>query len=493
MIGAPAALLAAVLLGASAVFFPPAAHSNDPQLLRALDSYIESERARSGIPGVAVALVRDGRIAVVRAYGTRGEGEPLAVTTPLPIGSLTKSFTAVLVRQLIDAGRLDLDAPVQRVLQWFTLADAQAAQRITVRHLLNHTSGLSRADGMRAMLNAGDASIESLARSVAALMPSASPGERFQYSNLNYVLLGAIVQSVEGKPWAELVQQRIFEPLQMRDSATAPALAAAPSAVHRYMFGVPVESQLSIPAGLAPTGGLVASAEDMARYLVMLLQTGRASHGAVLSPSATAEMLAPASPPGTSHLLGTDFHFRYGEGWFVGPFGAWDDARWHLGNLASFAAWMVVHPDRRQGVVVLINANSELPFFGASSTFSRIAIGVVNLMQELPAPEGPTVKGAYAKLNLVLASITVVAAALSMLALRGRTLRWQAPLALLGLALTGGPVVTGLGWAGWLAFAPDVAVSLLLVVLILLAPTLWTLVRRLSTVASTRNADDAGA
>ena len=88
----------------------------------------------------------------------------ISADTPFPIGSLTKSFTALLVRQAIDAGQLDADAPVQRVLPWFRVADADASARITLRHLLNQTSGFSRADGIAPLLSGSQASIEELAR-----------------------------------------------------------------------------------------------------------------------------------------------------------------------------------------------------------------------------------------------------------------------------------------------------------------------------------------
>lgn len=452
-----------------------AAASISPDLLDRIDAFVDSERSGSRIPGAALAIVHDGRIVAVRSYGSRGGGVPVTAATAFPIGSLTKSFTAVLVRQLVDAGRVEVDAPVQRYLPWFTLADAQAARQITVRHLLNQTSGLSRADGMRAIIDADGADIDTLARRVTTLTPTAAPGERYQYSNLNYVLLGALVQAVEGKTWSELVRLRILEPLDMQHSGSMTNEPSGLSAVHRYVFGVPVATRLSISPGLAPTGALVASADNMARYLAMMLQGGQAARGPVLSTTATTAMLTPASPPGASALLGSEFRYRYAEGWFVGPFGAAPDARWHLGNLASFAAWMVLLPEQRLGVVVLLNANSELPFFEANSAFSRIPVGVVNLLAGQPTPAGPGVQTAYAKLGLVLAGLTVLVGLLGWLALRARR-AWPA-VALASAAAAAGSVVTlgALGWRGWLSFAPDLAAWLAFVLGLSTLP----LVRRL--------------
>jgi CubicO group peptidase (beta-lactamase class C family) len=132
-------------------------------LLERIDTFVESERQASGIPGIALAIVRVGSLAHVRGFGDDGRGRPITADTPFPVGSLAKSFTALLVRQLIDTGQLDADAPTHRYLPWFRVADAQASAHITLRHLLNQTSGFSRADGIAPLLQGSSASIDELA------------------------------------------------------------------------------------------------------------------------------------------------------------------------------------------------------------------------------------------------------------------------------------------------------------------------------------------
>jgi CubicO group peptidase (beta-lactamase class C family) len=153
----------------------------EPALLRRIESFVESERQASGIPGIALAIVAEGERAHVRGFGHDGRGLPIAGTTPFPIGSLTKSFTAVLVRKAIDLGQLDADAPVHRYLPWFRVADAGASARITLRHLLNQTSGFSRADGLVPLLRGTTASIEELARGLGAVSLNRPVGERYEY------------------------------------------------------------------------------------------------------------------------------------------------------------------------------------------------------------------------------------------------------------------------------------------------------------------------
>jgi CubicO group peptidase (beta-lactamase class C family) len=207
-----------------------------------IDDFVERERQASGIPGIALAIVQLGSPAHVRGFGDDGRGTAISADTPFPVGSVTKSFTALLVRQAIDAGQLDVDAPVQRYLPWFRVADSEAPARITVRHMLNQTSGFSRANGIAPLLQGSTASIEDLARGLGAVSLNRPVGERYEYSNLNFVLLGAVLQAVTGRSWQELIQTEVLQPLQMHHSHTDhdAAQKAGMTALHRMWFGVPV-------------------------------------------------------------------------------------------------------------------------------------------------------------------------------------------------------------------------------------------------------------
>jgi CubicO group peptidase (beta-lactamase class C family) len=251
------------------------------------------------------------------------------------------------------------------------------------------------------------------------------------------------------------------------------ARQAGLTTLHRMWFGVPVAQQVSLLPGFAPTGSLVASAGDMARYLQMLLAGGVGPAARVLSADGVANLLAPASPPGRSTLLSADFAFRYGEGWFIGPFGAANDARWHLGSLASFAAWMVLMPDTQQAVVVLINANTELPFNQVNAVMSRMPIGVVNLLRGQPVPQGPSLRRAYLPFNAACALGVVALAGLAGWAGRTRRVRWALALLLTAVALVISLQVLGLNAAILWAFAPDFALVVAAVLVLLCLPAAW--------------------
>jgi CubicO group peptidase (beta-lactamase class C family) len=456
---------AALLLCALAAPVSARPSAVDAALGERIDAFVESERQASGIPGIALAIV-DVRGAVhLRGFGEDGRGNAISADTPFPIGSLTKSFTALLVRQAIDAGRLDADAPVQRHLPGFGVADAGASARITLRHLLNQTSGFSRADGIAPLLQGSTAGVDELARGLGSVSLSHPPGERFEYSNLNFVLLGAVLQAASGRSWQDLVAAQVLRPLAMTRSHGDhdAARQAGMTALHRMWFGVPVAQHVTLLPGFAPTGSLVASATDMARYLQMLLAGGVGPAGRVLSTEGVAQLLAPASPPARTKLLSADFSFRYGEGWFVGPFGAASDARWHLGSLASFAAWMVL----------LINANTELPFNEVNAVLSRLPIGVVNLLRGQPVPQGPSLRRAYLPFNVASALVVGALGGLAWWAARTRRARWAAVLLLMAVALVAALQWAGLNAAMLSAFAPDFALVVAAVIGLLCLPAAW--------------------
>jgi len=444
----------------------------DAALLERIDAFVEHERQASDIPGLALAIVQLGSPTHVRGFGDDGRGKAISADTPFPIGSLTKSFTALLVRQAIDAGQLDVDASVQRVLPWFRVADAEASARITLRHLLNQTSGFSHADGVAPLVQWSHASVEEQARGLATVSLNRPVGERFEYSNLNFVLLGAVLQAVTGRSWQAQMQAQVFQALQMTHSYTDhdAGRQAGMTAVHRMWFGRPVAHRVELLPGFAPAGSLVSSASDMSRYLAMLLAEGAGPVGRVVSQQGVAQLLAPAAPSRRFKLGAADLEFRYGEGWLVGPFGAAADARWHQGALAAFEAWMVLLPDTQQAVVLLINAKSDLPFNGLDAVTSRLPIGVVNLLRGEPPPKGPSLQQAYLPFNT--ASVIAVFVLIALSGWAARTRRVAGSVVLLGVAIA--IVITfrvsGMNARLLSAFAPDVALVVAAALVLLCLP-----------------------
>jgi CubicO group peptidase (beta-lactamase class C family) len=349
-----------------------------------IESFVQDEMAAQRVPGLALGIVENDRIVYIRGFGKADDsGQAVTPETPFIIGSVAKSFTALAIMQLVEASKIDLDAPVQRYLPWFRVADEKASAEITVRHLLNHTSGISTKTG-RTYQGDGDTSDTALEQAVRRLKSAgltAPVGSKHQYSTINYSVLGLIVQTVAGRSYESYVQTKIFYPLQMQNSYTSEA-AARPAGLatgYNYWFGRPRAANLAYNRGLVPAGYLISSAEDMTHYLVSQLNSGRYNGASVLPPGGISELHRPAvqtPKEGTS----------YGMGWFVGPLNDIPVIH-HQGETFNFHANVVLIPQRREGVVVLMNAENSLDLF-TNGRMGTIAAGVTSLLegQEPPSP-----------------------------------------------------------------------------------------------------------
>jgi CubicO group peptidase (beta-lactamase class C family) len=190
--------------------------------LAAIDSYVEAQRAADRVPGVALAIVRGGDIAHLRGYGHDGNGQPVTPQTGFVLGSMSKAFTALAIMQLVEQDKVGLEKLAQHYLPWFRLADSAASSRITVRHLLNHTSGIPE----KAPQATGESStITAHVRALRHVALKHAPGAVHEYSSPNYLVLGAIIEQQTGQPYAEYVQHHIFAPLVMNRSFTSQAVA----------------------------------------------------------------------------------------------------------------------------------------------------------------------------------------------------------------------------------------------------------------------------
>jgi CubicO group peptidase (beta-lactamase class C family) len=385
-----AVALAAVVLGAAYLASKPGSDTPVANGAEAganfaeIQRFVQDEMAAQWIPGLGLGIVDGDRIAYVRGFGTADDsGREVTPQTPFIIGSVSKSFTALAVMQLVEANRIELAAPVQRYLPWFRVADEEASAEITVRHLLNHTSGLSTKTG-RSFQGDGDTSdtaLEQAVRKLESAELTAPVGSKHQYSTINYSVLGLIVQTVTGQSYERYVQTRILDPLQMRNSFTSEAAAQGLATGHNYWFGRPRTADLPYNRGLVPAGYLISSAADMTHYLISQLNGGRYEGMALLSPAGIDELHRPA-------VQAPKADTSYGMGWFVGPVND-IPAIYHQGETMNFQANVVLIPQSRKGVVVLMNAENSLDLF-INGRMGTIADGVTSLLEGREPPSPPS-------------------------------------------------------------------------------------------------------
>ena len=365
-----------------------AAPYSDAATHAAIDAYMEERMQDLKIPGAALAIVQGDQIEYLQGYGVADSaGRAVTPQTPFMLASVSKSFTALAIMQLADNGRLYLDAPVQLYLPWFQIADEKTASEITVRQLLYQTSGFSEIDGEKLNLDssmADDALSASMKRLTHTELSNA-PGNSFEYSNINYGLLGAIVEAVSGQSFEAYIQQNIFAPLDMKYSYTSWSDADAGGSTRGYypFFGVPIVYDAFMPYSRAvtPWAGLFSSAEDMAHYLIAHLNEGQYQDNVILSRAGIRELHYPG--------IQTNKWSGYAMGWFVDPdfdLAVQDQTDRlssytipvvvsHEGSWSNFRTLAVLVPERKIGLVLLMNTNDQ----AIMSAFAPVGWDIVSI------------------------------------------------------------------------------------------------------------------
>jgi CubicO group peptidase (beta-lactamase class C family) len=358
-----------------------------------IDAYVQAQIDAASVPGLAIGIVKDGEVVHTAGFG-RADSSGTLVTpqTPFIIGSVSKGFTALAVMQLVEQGKIDLDAPVQTYLHWFRLADPEAARQITIRMLLNQTSGLNYNDGTRPLWDhPGEFTLEMRVRQMADLPIRRAPGSGFEYSNYNYMILGLVVEAVTGRDFRATANTILFS-LEMNYSLAdlngeMKGVVAKPS---QWWFGFPIQVDTPYPIDAIPAGYIMASAEDMAKYLAFQ-QTGQP---AILSAAGLAAMHENCVPSGGAN--------EYCFGWVRGPFGAVDDALFHEGAAEGYYSVVALDPARGWGVVVLSNANNML-----NAPANEIAAGILgNLVKGTPPSVSHKFWQVYASIDIVVLALT---------------------------------------------------------------------------------------
>jgi CubicO group peptidase (beta-lactamase class C family) len=446
LLGGLALLVAAIGIAALASNGDPAAtaptaHGGPPDFA-AIDRYVQSELDAQRIPGLALGIVHGGRVVHLHGFGKADEaGRAVTPQTLFFNGSTTKSFTALAIMQLREAGKVELDAPVQRYLPWWRVADPQASTRITVRHLLYQVSGLSKATGNEHATTTDDrpSALREQVEELRSAKLTGTVGETWQYSNANYNTLGMIVQAVSGQPYETYVREHILAPLGMRSSVMSVAAAEQHGLVtgYRYWFGFPFAVGQPFNRGNLPAGGLISNVEDMSHYLTAQVNGGRYGTASILSAAGMAELQRAAVPTGhddVDYAMGLEARTTNGIRVVA-----------HDGSNFNSHANIVVIPDGSWGIVLMENAeNSPDEFFG-SRRMSGIADGVTSMLKgKQPASTG-TAAAVWIVFGLVFAILGLQVAGIVRSA---RRMRRRPPSGLRRVALAIGiPLGLGLLWA----------------------------------------------
>lgn len=339
-----------------------------------IDHYIQSQINEYKIPGLAIAIVEGDRLVYVNGYGTADpDGTPFTSQTTFITGSTGKAITASALMILVDEGKVLLDNPVKQYLPWFRLADEQVSDQITVRMVLNHTSGIPVNAGVASQTysDVSPEALENQIRSFNTVKLKHAPGTAYEYANANYQIAGMIVEVVSGQSFQSFIQDRIFKPLDMMDSYTSrdEARKNGMATGYRYWFSIPLPAHdLPYSYRQFPAGWYISSAEDMAHFLIMHMNNGMYNGKRLISAEGIEELHKPA--------LG-----NYAMGWAV-------DGQLisHNGSVPDYGTGVYFDTDKKYGVVVAFNVNTGY-FFSPAYV---IAPSVLNLLRGKPAIEPVT-------------------------------------------------------------------------------------------------------
>jgi CubicO group peptidase (beta-lactamase class C family) len=344
------------------LLFPGAGAAGAADPFAGLDAYVEDAMKTWEVPGLAIAVVKDGETVLARGYGVCELGGHRAVTadTVFPIASCTKSFTAACVGMLVDEGKVGWDDPVRKHLPGFEVADPHVSRHATLRDLLCHRTGLVRGD---LLFVKGDLEREEVLRRTKFLEQAAPFRTRVTYSNLMYAVLGEVIAGASGIPWEQFVAERIFAPLAL--ASTAASRAAFPAerlAVRHRRYDGRVEP-LRKPTRddlVAPAGAVVSTVADMAQWLKFQLREGKHQDRRCLEAGTVREMHAlHQSIPITRQADGNVYEVKVvgtGLGWWVRDY----RGRKVVQHGGGWGAETALVPEENLAVVVLSNLDHNL-------------------------------------------------------------------------------------------------------------------------------------
>jgi CubicO group peptidase (beta-lactamase class C family) len=440
-------MLALCLIAPASAFAQgEASPAADPDFA-AIDAYIQEEMREVHIPGLALSIVHDDEVVHLESFGEADpSGRAVTPQTPFILASVSKSFTALAIMQLSEAGKVDLNAPVKRYVPWFRVADKTSSNKITVRNLLNHTSGLPEDTSFEPMRSndMSDDALEERVRALSDVQLNHRVGATFEYTDANYDVLGLIVERVAGQSYESYVQERIFAPLDMSHSFTdqTDAQRHGLATGHRSWFGYPMRFDAPYSRAAMPSSYLISSAQDMTHYLSAQLNAGRYGGGSVLSPEGVAAMHRPAVREGDKDIF-------YGMGWERRSTPSGLPVIQHDGTNSNFYADMVLEPEGRWGVVILANVNS---FNLNGGRLQGLSSGVISLLHgqtppDVPMPHHPIFASAML-LVAVVAVLQLLGIVRSVVLLRRwRTQHNRRPRRRRAVALRVGlPLVSNVGW-----------------------------------------------
>jgi CubicO group peptidase (beta-lactamase class C family) len=354
-----------------------------------VDRVVERARQEFDVPGMAVAIVKDGNVVLAKGYGVRRQGESAPVTAHslFRIASNTKAFTTAALAMLVDEGKIRWDDPVTQHMPSFQLYDPYVTREMTIRDLLTHRSGLGLGAGDLMFFPPGDLGRDEIIRRLRFIKPATSFRSAYAYDNLLYIVAGQLIPAVTGKSWDDFVRDRIFTPLGMANTFTDVAalkkgkdVATPHNTLSGKLEALPQEDMDSS----APAGAIITCVADLAKWMNLQLNGVAFGNNRLFSAAQSREMWSaqtilpidelPGDSPAAFAATQPNFH-AYGLGWDLRDYRG-KRLVGHTGMLSGYVSRTALVPELRLGVVILTNQEVTAAHAAIANTVIDHYLGV---------------------------------------------------------------------------------------------------------------------
>lgn len=350
-------ILSTCLVGSSVIAKPNFEEDVDAMVMQAMQDW--------GVPGLGLAIIKDGKIIIQKGYGFRDIGKKLPVNKDtLFVGASTsKAFTAFGIGLLVDSGELNWDTPVDRYISGFEMADSDISSQVTPRDMLSHRTGLPRHDYV--WYANPDITSEEIVKRLPALEFSQPLRAKWQYNNIMYLTTGYLIETLQGQSWETFTHNNIFVPLGMKRSNFS-VKEMAKDSNHATAYTEDEERNIiPIPLrevdNIGPAGSINSSVADYAKWVQMHLNKGKHNNEQLIQAATLSEIMAPHIPVGGKPEFSEFSHTLYALGWFTDNYRGYRRVQ-HGGNLDGFTARVTLFPDQNMGSVIFVNKEaSQLP------------------------------------------------------------------------------------------------------------------------------------
>lgn len=350
--------------------------------IKAFDSYVLQAVTNWHVPGLAIAVVKDGHVIFAKGYGVRELNKPGKVDTQTIFGiaSTTKAMTAACAAMLVDEGKLHWDDKVIDYLPDFRLYDPYVTRELTVRDLFLHDSGVGNTDYLWGIM---DISSDEVLHRMRLVKPQYGFRAGFVYQNIFYLAAGKVIEKASGMPWETFIQKRIFTPLKM--TRTVPTFAKSKGIPNQTSTHVKVDSAIIVVEkdtnnAIAPAGGVWSCVDDMAKWVNCMLDSSKYGNQRLLKPESWAMLLKPQAFVSESDFYPTaritkPHWVTYGMGWFQQDYQG-QKIDFHTGSLTGLIAINGMIVDKKIGVYILANLDhAELRHALMFKTFDYFSLG----------------------------------------------------------------------------------------------------------------------